>query len=49
VLKFSNMYCLSLSISTGSKPVLYDLDVETGGGLAVVVTGANRGGKTTFS
>ncbi len=41
------MYCLSLSISTGSRPVPYDLDVETEGGLAVVVTGANRGGKTT--
>jgi len=47
-LKFSNMYCLSLSISTGSRPVPYDLDVETGGGFAVVVTGANRGGKTTY-
>jgi len=47
-LKFSNMYCLSLSISAGSRPVPYDLDVEAGGGFAVVVTGANRGGKTTF-
>jgi hypothetical protein len=47
-LKFSNMYCLSLSISNGSRPVPYDLDVEAGGGFAPVVTGANRGGKTTF-
>jgi len=47
-LKFSGMYCLSLSISAGSRPVPYDLDVEAEGGFAVVVTGANRGGKTTF-
>ena len=47
-LKFSNMYCLSLSISNGSRPVPYDLDVEAGGGFAVVVTGANGGGKTTY-
>jgi hypothetical protein len=47
-LKFSGMHCLSLSISAGSRPVPYDLDVEAEGGFAVVVTGANRGGKTTF-
>jgi DNA mismatch repair ATPase MutS len=47
-LKFSGMHCLSLSISAGSRPVPYDLDVKAEGGLAVVVTGANRGGKTTF-
>ncbi|MFP3291228.1 MAG: hypothetical protein RXO30_02050 [Thermoproteus sp.] len=47
-LKFSGMHCLSLSISAGSRPVPYDLDVKAEGGFAVVVTGANRGGKTTF-
>jgi len=45
---FKNLYCLSLAISKLGKPIPYTLDVKVDGAFAVLITGANKGGKTTF-
>jgi DNA mismatch repair ATPase MutS len=47
-LSFENLYCLSLAISTLSKPTPNTLDSDVDGSFAILITGANRGGKTTF-
>ncbi|MDT7969041.1 MAG: hypothetical protein RQ842_00650 [Vulcanisaeta sp.] len=45
---FEDLHCLSLAISSSRKPVPSTLEVNTDGAFAVLITGANRGGKTTF-
>ncbi|MCI4462391.1 MAG: hypothetical protein JHC12_05510 [Thermogladius sp.] len=47
-LYFENLYPLSLAISSGRKPVPNSLDLDVDGSFAVIVTGVNKGGKTTF-
>jgi len=45
---FENLHCLSLSISRSGKTVPYSLEIQKDGAFAVLISGANRGGKTTF-
>jgi DNA mismatch repair ATPase MutS len=45
---FENLYCLSLAISGSGKPVPYTLDVDVDKAFAVLISGVNKGGKTTF-
>lgn len=47
-LVFENLYPLSLAVSSMKKPVPSSLDVDVDGSFAVIVTGVNKGGKTTF-
>lgn len=47
ILSFEKMIPLSLVIK-GERPIPYDFQFQTNGGYVVVISGANRGGKTTF-
>jgi DNA mismatch repair ATPase MutS len=47
-LVFENLYPLSLAVSSMKKPVPNNLDMDVESSFAVIVTGVNKGGKTTF-
>ncbi len=48
VFAFKDLHCLSLAISTSSKPIPSTLSINASDSFAILITGANRGGKTTF-
>jgi hypothetical protein len=45
---FENLYPLSLAVSSKSRPVPSSLEINVDGSFAVIITGVNKGGKTTF-
>jgi DNA mismatch repair ATPase MutS len=47
-LLFKNLYPLSLAISSTKMPVPNSLDIDVDDSFAVLITGVNKGGKTTF-
>jgi len=47
-LTFENLHPLSLAVSSMKKPVPSSLYVDVDGSFAVIITGVNKGGKTTF-
>ena len=47
-LLFKNLYPLSLAVSSAKMPVPNSLDIDVDDSFAVLITGVNKGGKTTF-
>jgi hypothetical protein len=45
---FENLYPLSLAVSSTMKPVPSSLYIDVEGSFAAIITGVNKGGKTTF-
>jgi DNA mismatch repair ATPase MutS len=45
---FVNLYPLSLAVSSKIRPVPSSLEINVDGSFAVIITGVNKGGKTTF-